>query len=127
VIHGTLGSITLEFENKATVCKYIVPEGYPTNPAAGQKIELDESKTDALVFHASIDQKEDGLYMTTSRAIGFVGIADGIGEAERIAESAIKAVKGPVFHREDIGTKELLEKRIRHMEELKTGSSQKAL
>jgi phosphoribosylamine--glycine ligase len=120
VINGTLDQINLEFENKATVCKYVVPEGYPKNPAAGQKIELDETKAKALVFHAAVDQKGDGLYMTTSRAIGFVGIAGDIGEAERIAESAIKAVKGPVFHRHDIGTPELLERRVKHMEAVRS-------
>lgn len=122
VINGTLDQVNLEFDNKATVCKYVVPDGYPKNPAAGQKIELDESKTDALVFHAAVDQKDDGLYMTTSRAIGFVGIADDINEAEGIAESAIQAVKGPVFHREDIGTPELLEKRIKHMEDIRSAA-----
>ncbi|UCD03457.1 MAG: phosphoribosylamine--glycine ligase [Candidatus Aenigmatarchaeota archaeon] len=116
VINGTLSEIELHFENKATVCKYVVPEGYPSNPVAGQKIELDEANRRALIFHASIDQKDDGLYMTTSRAIGFVGVADDIAEAEKIAESAIKAVKGPVFHREDIGTPELLDRRVKHME-----------
>ncbi len=119
VINGTLSKINLEFEPKATVCKYVVPEGYPKNPVANQKIELGGKNTNALIFHSSVDQREDGLYMTTSRAVGFVGIADEIAEAERIVENAINAVKGKVFHREDIGKAELLEKRVRHMEELR--------
>ena len=32
-----LHKIKLEFENKATVCKYLVPNGYPDNPTSGQK------------------------------------------------------------------------------------------
>ena len=39
-------------------------------------------------------------------------------KAEKLAEESAKAVKGKVFHREDIGTKELIEKRIKHMKEL---------
>ena len=40
-------------------------------------------------------------------------------DAEAIAENAVCSVKGPVFHREDIGTKELIDKRIKHMKELR--------
>ena len=39
-------------------------------------------------------------------------------EAEQIAEKATECVKGNVFHRKDIGTKELIEKRVKHMQEL---------
>ncbi len=53
--------------------------------------------------------------MSGSRALAFVGISKDFGKAERIAEESIKSVKGNVFHREDIGTKELIERRIRHM------------
>ena len=40
-------------------------------------------------------------------------------EAEKIAENGIKAIKGNIDHRPDIGTKELIEKRIKHMESLR--------
>lgn len=119
IIDGTLDNIQIEFENKPTVCKYAVPNGYPTKPIKNQKIDLSDVSEKAKTYYASIDQKEDGLYMTTSRAIAFVGIDFNIENAEVIAEDAVCSVKGPVFHREDIGTKELIEKRIRHMKELR--------
>jgi len=59
--------------------------------------------------------------MTSSRAIGVVGIAASLDEAERIAESAVSAVKGPVDHRPDIGTKALIQRRIDHMQRLRGG------
>ena len=40
-------------------------------------------------------------------------------EAEKIAESAISAVKGPVDHRPDIGTKALIQRRIDHMRKIR--------
>jgi len=58
-----------------------------------------------------VDRREDGLYMTTSRAIAVVGIADSLDEAEAVAENAVKAIKGPVSHRPDIGTRPLIEKK----------------
>jgi len=57
--------------------------------------------------------------MTSSRAVACVGAANTIWEAENIAESAANAVKGRVFHRDDIGTKKLIEKRIRNMGNIK--------
>ena len=57
--------------------------------------------------------------MSTSRAVAFVGIAPTIEQAEVIAENGVCSAKGPIFHREDIGTKELIEKRIKHMEKLR--------
>ena len=119
IINGNLNEIDLQFDNKATVCKYVTPEGYPANPVAGEKIEIDESDPNAVVYYASVDQREDGLYMTTSRAIAFVGIGDEIEAGEEIAERAIRNVKGRVFHRHDIGTPALLEKRVKHMLEIR--------
>ncbi|MEN6465632.1 MAG: phosphoribosylamine--glycine ligase [Syntrophaceae bacterium] len=124
VIRGALDKVDAVFEKKATVCKYIVPKGYglpadhPDASSTSARIEIG-NVGGARLYYSSVDQREDGLYMSTSRAIGVVGIADTIEEAERIAECAIGAVKGPVAHRPDIGTKPLLEKRVRHMKKIR--------
>ena len=57
--------------------------------------------------------------MTGSRAVAVVGIADSIAEAEKLAEQAAMQIKGPVFHRDDVGTKELIGERMRMMESLR--------
>jgi len=118
VIDGTLDKVKAEFKEEATVCKYAVPKGYPTNPCKGERISLKEVRKDAKIYYASVDQKEDGIYMTGSRAIAFVGIHANLEEAQVIAEDAVSAVVGPVFHRDDIGTKELIDKKIEHMKNL---------
>jgi len=40
-------------------------------------------------------------------------------EAEEIAEKCVGFVHGPLFHRKDVGTSELIQKRIDHLKELK--------
>lgn len=119
IINGTLDKISILFEKKATVCKYIVPAGYPDNPEKGERIDVssDLQSSDRLkVYYAAVDKKEDGhLYLTGSRAIAFVGIGNNILEAEQIAEDAVNKVTGPVRHRNDIGTSELIQKRIDHI------------
>jgi phosphoribosylamine--glycine ligase len=118
----------LDFAPRATVCKYAVPAGYPTDPEAGARIAVDEESVaaaaegggdgDALLFYASVDAREDGLYTTTSRAFAVVGLAATITDAEAIAEDALAAAGDGLRIRHDIGTSELVQRRIDHVERL---------
>ena len=112
----------LTFSRQATVCKYVVPEGYPEDPRSGTRITLDaESAGDALLFYASVDERDDGIYTTTSRAFAVVGVAGSIAEAEEVAEDAL-AVAGDegLQMRHDIGTPDLIQQRIEHITELRS-------
>jgi len=123
IINGNLNEIeNLEFKNKATVCKYLVPDGYPENPKANRELAVDENKINelgALIYYAAVNEEEGKIYTSSSRAAGVVGIADTITEAEKIAESAVGCVKGDVFHRKDIGTDALVRKRFENMKKFR--------
>jgi phosphoribosylamine--glycine ligase len=111
----------LSFADRATVCKYAVPAGYPESPDAGAKVDIDaESAGDALLFYASVDEREDGIYTTTSRAFAVVGVAETIEAAEEIADEALAAADTEGLRvRHDIGTPELVKSRIEHMNDLR--------
>ncbi|WP_181692423.1 phosphoribosylamine--glycine ligase [Natronomonas sp. LN261] len=111
----------LAFSDRATVCKYAVPDGYPVDPEAGAKVAIDaESAGEATLFYASVDAREDGIYTTTSRSFAVVGVAESIREAEAIVEDAFERTGTEGLRvRHDIGTSDLLEKRIDHMNELR--------
>ncbi|OYR76914.1 MULTISPECIES: phosphoribosylamine--glycine ligase [Halorubrum] len=110
----------LDFSGEATVCKYAVPDGYPTDPDAGAAIAVDEeSAGDALLYYASVDERDGGLYTTTSRAFAVVGRGDSIAAAEAQAEDALAAAGDRVRIRHDIGTADLVQRRIDHMDELR--------
>ena len=120
IVDGNLKK--LSFENKASVCKYIVPDGYPETKFANQMIKVDEDKINSLgakVFYAAVNQKSDGIYTSSSRALGIIGIGDTIAESEAIAEEACEHVSGTLYHRKDIGTSELIQKRINHMKDIR--------
>jgi len=119
IADGTLDQIDVQFQNKATVCKYAVPEGYPDSPVKGQPINLSKINNPGRLFYASVDIRDDQLVEAGSRTVAVVGVADTISEAENIAEKEISAVEGPLFHRNDIGTEQLVNKRIAHMESLR--------
>ena len=119
IVDGTLE--TAEFENKASVCKYIVPDGYPKTEHGGEIIEVDEAKIEELngkVFYAAVSKEDDGIHLSSSRALGIVASGDSIEEAEKIAEEACSFVKGNVYHRRDVGTTALVQKRVDHMKEI---------
>ena len=120
VVDGNLKKA--QFKPQATVCKYLVPNGYPESGKAGQPIQVDEEKIKAeggMVFYAAVNQKGATVLTTGSRALAVVTAADSIKDAEERCERATKYVRGDLYHRSDVGTNELIEKRIRHMKEIR--------
>ena len=123
MIDGNLSSKKLQIKKKSTVCKYVVPEGYGIKSMIGEKIIVDEKAIKNMgskLFYASVNKENNYVSTTSSRSLAVVGIENKLSEAENICEQALKHVKGDhIFIRHDIGTNELVEKRIRHMKELR--------
>ena len=118
ITNGTLTSAQVTFEKKATVCKYLVPEGYPDAPHAGDPIHIGNTN-EVITYYANVEERDGSLVTLTSRTLAFVGKSDTLEAAERIAEQAAASVKGLVRYRKDIGTEKLLSQRIAHMKELR--------
>lgn len=119
IVDGNLDKV--EFNDKASVCKYIVPDGYPETSHAGETIEVDEKTIEDLgakVFYAAVGLEDDEIHLSGSRALGIVASGDSIEEAEKIAEKACACIKGNVYHRSDVGTTDLVNKRVEHMKEI---------
>jgi len=120
IIEGNL-SESIDFKNQATVCKYLAPMGYPTSPVKDEPIHIDKKKIEkqgAKYYYASVYRKNGDIFSTTSRAMGILGISDTLERAERIAEEGVNCISGKLFHRKDIGTTKLLQKRIDHMKSI---------
>ena len=122
IADGALDKVDVRFQNKATVCKYAVPEGYPDNPIKGKSVDVSQIENPDGLFYASVDFKGASLVEVGSRTVAVVGIADTISKAEIIAEKEVSSISGPLFHRNDIGTDKLIQKRINHMKEIKCES-----
>jgi len=118
IADGTLCSQEVTFDKKATVCKYLVPEGYPDKPVPGDTVTVGDHDG-ALLYYANIEERDGRLATLTSRTLAFVGMGDTLEEAQEHAEKAASSVKGNVRYRRDIGTVKLLNQRIAHMKELR--------
>ena len=123
VATGTLDHVLVSFAKKATVCKYVVPEGYPDRSISGEIVSVDEDAFDdskVRCYWAATNLNAEGkVELTGSRALAFVGIADTLAEAEVLAEGAASSVGGRVRWRSDIGTADLIQKRVDHMQALR--------
>ncbi|MFH1306071.1 MAG: phosphoribosylamine--glycine ligase [Candidatus Micrarchaeota archaeon] len=122
IAQGKLGEMEIQWEEKATVVKYLVPDGYPQDSVEASVIIIDEEKlkeAKAEMYYASVNEKEGKIYTGKSRSIAMLGKADTIEYAQKIAEDGCAAVSGPVWHRKDIGTQELVGKREEHMKQLR--------
>lgn len=121
IFDGTLKKVG--FEPKATVCKYLVPRGYPKNPTVGACVNVDEAAIGgkgARIYYASVEERGGKTYTSTSRSLALIGVARSIYEAEEIAEGAISSLNpGKLSYRSDIGKERLIERRITHMREIR--------
>lgn len=121
MIDRSLDQVRVEFAPKATVCKYVVPEGYPDAGVKGEVVEVPRDVPNGVrLYYGSVDERESGeLVLCGSRAVAVVGVGDSISEAEKLAEGVATRITGPVFHREDIGTEKLIAQRVAMMKELR--------
>lgn len=111
-----------KFSDNCTVVKYLVPDGYPGKPVKDASVEIDAHGLEgcgAKVYYASVYEQEGKILTTGSRAFGMLGMAKTLEEAEKSAEDGCKHIKGPVWHRDDIGTTKLVESKVTRMKSLR--------
>jgi phosphoribosylamine--glycine ligase len=123
MLDGTLNRLKLKMKKKSTVCKYVVPQGYGTKSVVDKKVLVDEkgiANTGSKLFYASVNKENDFVTTTSSRSLAVVGISDSLSNAEKICEQALNYVQGDhIFIRHDIGTPQLIDKRVKHMNKLR--------
>jgi phosphoribosylamine--glycine ligase len=127
---GTLADVDVQFQAKATVCKYVVPKGYGSPEVQkGATLRVDEravTRAGARLYYAAVDGEGGSLKTTSSRALAVVGVSDRLNDAERRAEAALAAVDGQYDVRHDIGTQALVARRVERMKGLRVKQARRA-
>jgi phosphoribosylamine--glycine ligase len=113
-----------KFKKAATVVKYLCPQGYPTNAVVNEKIDFLDSienikKLGGKIYFASVSEKNGNILLCGSRAVGVVGVGENLEMAHNNAEKMITKISGPLFYRKDIGTAELVQKRVDNMKKIR--------
>lgn len=120
MVKGNLSLDQVKFASRATVCKYAVPNGYPHTPVKDVAIDIGAVKNKSQLYLAAVDVIDGTIVATGSRTAAYVGVADSISAAEKIAETEVCGISGPLFHRPDIGTASLIKRRVEEMRRLRT-------
>ena len=90
------------FENKATVCVYVVPEGYPGSEVVRDMPLSIEPGVTSEIYYASVYEKDELTHTTGSRSLGVLGKGDTVAEARKQAYSDAEKVNGRIRYRSDI-------------------------
>jgi phosphoribosylamine--glycine ligase len=120
IVDQTLDALPVVFADHASVCKYVVPEGYPDTPRTGVAVRLpDDLPHGVTLYLGAVDQREGELVATGSRTVAVVATAAKFGAAEALCEQVAVQIPGPFFHRTDIGTAASIAQRVEHMKSLR--------
>ncbi len=107
-----LGELDISFKEEATVCKYVVPEGFP-HPAGATEVHVDTDRIHEKGGHLfqSCFEVNEHRYEPSPRLFAVTATADSIYDAEKRCEACLQHVTGDgLFHRRDIGTPVLTER-----------------
>ena len=119
MVNGDLGGVDVRFKNQATVCKYAVPIGYPTDPIKGSSVDVSMVADNQVISYGSVNAQNDKIILAGSRTLCITELGDTIAEAELVVEEKISKVIGSLFHRTDIGKNELINKKIERMNKIR--------
>jgi len=114
--------VDVKFKSEASVCKYVVPKGYGSNPANDATLIVDDSyKEYSDLYYAAVNVNDIGdITTTSSRAAAIVSTGDDIKTAESSCEAGLSHISGNnIFVRHDIAKPHLIEKRIQNMESIR--------
>ena len=104
----SLDKLDVTFKKEYSICKYIVPKGYPTHSIKNKTIDikLGEFEIDKHLYLASIYRNDCGLLsLGGSRSIGCVYVGSDLNDINNKLNYLMESIEGPVFYRKDVGEK----------------------
>lgn len=123
IVEERLAGVNVKFKDQAVVVKAIAPNGYPDFRASarGHPAQINEEavqRKNCKVYWASASLEDDGnIRSGGSRLVELMAAADSLEKASERIEECIPYVKFQdgwgLFHRSDIGSRELVERRSR--------------
>ena len=103
MVMGQLNELQVHFARKASVCKYLVPVGYPNVSLKKDRLDVSEVQDPGTLYYGSIEKQGEQLIMQGSRALAVLGLGEDLQQAASFVEKVISDIKGDYYHRRDIG------------------------
>ena len=96
-----LDSLNILYKKEYSLCKYVVPNGYPVKPCKSA-LYINQQKDSML--YASVSFANTGLlHMLGSRSIAIVRTGKEMKNIYNLVESDIQHIQGDIYYRKDIG------------------------
>ncbi len=115
IIEGELENMNICFDDKAAICKYVIPKGYPRK-STSSKLTIGKGK----IYYNSVEQKKDLMYTTQKRTLVCVGTGHNLKEAEKEIDETLAMVKGKIYYRKDIGTENYINGQIQKINKIRS-------
>ncbi|MHC4574702.1 MAG: phosphoribosylamine--glycine ligase [Planctomycetota bacterium] len=117
VCEGTLGKITLDWDQRPAVCVVMASGGYPDTYEKGKKINgLDdaESVKNVVVFHAGTAVKNSDIVTSGGRVLGVTALGGQVAEAKARAYEAVDKISfDGAYCRRDIADKAIKREKVK--------------
>lgn len=113
IINKNLNELDIKFENKYSLSKYIVPNGYPSSSVINKTIHITNKIQEDRIILSSVYENSFGLLsLGGSRAICIMDKGIDLIKCNNIVNKICSYVQGPVFYREDISDNYLKDNNI---------------
>ncbi len=115
--------VEISIKDKFSVVKCVVPENYPDRAKKINEIIIDEQKiwsNGTRYYVDSVELKRGKMYTTNSRILVIYAEGNDLDSIEQKTEKSMNAIVGKIRWREDIATRSFLDKRIEHMETIRS-------
>lgn len=121
IIDEELEGFKVEFEPLASICKYVVPQGYPERKDKLQFSVDNSNLNDVEFYYSGIERRQDeSLWTTGSRAFGLVSLDSTLqGAYDKIENSISKLDLQGFRYRKDIGSRESIDAKIERMRRIR--------
>jgi phosphoribosylamine--glycine ligase len=121
---GRLDCEGVQFQKKASVSKYLVPNAYPdpiAQPFPFRLNDLAVEQAGLMLIHGSVEKIGPAEWLALgSRTFGLVGLGDTPGSVcERIDGFLSKMPIPELRYRKDVGSAEIIAKKIKKMEQIR--------
>ena len=113
------------FVPQASVCKYLVPEGYPDHVSGPISFEFDQSlveKVGLSVIFASVVRRGTAWQTLGSRTLAILGLGEDPGSISKRIEEVLSHVEPSALrHRKDVGDAEVIQRKVKRMQRIRAG------
>lgn len=101
---GTLDKISLDWDNRISLCVVLAGKSYPASSSKGKPISINPVDSNTIVFHAGTKRDNGQLLTNGGRVLAVTGLGDSFDSAKKATYKNIDAISfEDKDYRKDIG------------------------